>query len=211
MSSDDIEIELDELSWKDKLAQFKVPLILCISGLVILLFGIRLLYFSQSGNREEVEFSQESTSSGVLAVTVTVDIAGAVAKPGVYTLAVDSRIQDLLTKAGGLARDADKTWIAKHINLATKLVDGTKVYIPNSNENYQTQTIQTLGVVSDVDHLISLNTATSSELDSLPGIGPTTAQKIITNRPYQTIEELLSKKVVSKSVFEKIKEKISVY
>ena len=59
--------------------------------------------------------------------------------------------------------------------------------------------------------LIDINAASESELDTLSGIGPVTAGKIIDNRPYGSLEELVSKKAVSSSVFEKIKDHISVY
>jgi competence protein ComEA len=59
--------------------------------------------------------------------------------------------------------------------------------------------------------LINLNLATPAQLDSLPGVGPVTAQKIIDSRPYSTLEELLNKKIVTDKVFTQIKDRISVY
>jgi competence protein ComEA len=58
--------------------------------------------------------------------------------------------------------------------------------------------------------LVDVNNASESELDSLPGVGPVTAAKIIENRPYQTIDELVVKKAVGDSLFGKIKDKITV-
>jgi len=58
--------------------------------------------------------------------------------------------------------------------------------------------------------IISLNQSSMTELESLPGVGPSTAQKIIDNRPYSSIEELLIKKSVSKAVYQKIKDQVSI-
>ena len=58
---------------------------------------------------------------------------------------------------------------------------------------------------------VNLNTATQPELEALPGIGPVTASKIISDRPYQQVEDLLNKKVVSKAIFEKIKDSLVLY
>ena len=58
---------------------------------------------------------------------------------------------------------------------------------------------------------VNINTASQSDLESLPGIGPVTASKIISDRPYQIVEDLVNKKAVSKAVFEKIKDQIVVY
>ena len=59
--------------------------------------------------------------------------------------------------------------------------------------------------------MVNINTATLKELDTLPGIGPVYGQNIIEHRPYSTVEELLSKAVLKKNVYEKIKDKVSVY
>ena len=93
----------------------------------------------------------------------------------------------------------------KNINLAAKLNDGAKIYIPKIEEGDPQE-------ITDMKtSLININTASSETLDTLPGIGPATAAKIISNRPYKSLEELLDKKVVSLKVFEQIKDKITVY
>ncbi|HYM65593.1 MAG TPA: helix-hairpin-helix domain-containing protein, partial [Candidatus Sulfotelmatobacter sp.] len=115
--------------------------------------------------------------------------------------------------AQGLSEDADRDYISKNINLAQKLSDGAKIYIPKIGEVVslnQNSESNVLGVQAQTS-LININSATSESLDSLPGVGPVTAQKIINSRPYATIDELLSKKIVSNSVFTKIKDKITVF
>ena len=110
-------------------------------------------------------------------------------------------------------------YVTKNLNLAIKVTDGTKIYIPKIGET-ETESITPLrsamqnfggqaGIMSNAQ--ININTSSELELDSLPGIGPVTVQKIINSRPYSSIDELLSKKIVGSKVFEEIREKISVY
>lgn len=109
--------------------------------------------------------------------------------------------------AGGLSARADREWVAKNLNLAMKLTDGAKVYVPAFGEN--------AGAPGSSEALVSgtinINTGSASELDGLPGVGPVTAQKIIDNRPYSSVQDLLSKKAVNQKVFDNIKDKISVF
>lgn len=180
-----------------------LALALGVLGLVFLTSGI-LSMFSQQ--KEDIVFETGSEVSSESA-KIAVDVSGAVLKPGLYTLSQDSRIQDALVAAGGLSEDADRDWIEKNLNLALKLRDGLKIYVPRQSDQ---GFVQGAGEVSG-SSLININSATSRELESLPGIGPVTAGKIIHNRPYSSIDELSAKKVVSSKVFEQIKEKITAY
>ena len=187
---------------KEWVSFYKIPLIFGSLG-VLLLGGAGFLWQS-ARQSAKITFTQEATESG----KIKADIEGAIVNPGVYQLLSGSRIQDLLIAAGGLSGEADRDWVGKNLNLAAKLTDGGKVYVPMVGEQKAGAGI--LGY-EDIASKININTASSSELDRLPGVGPVTAQKIIEGRPYQTIEELLSRKIVSKSIFEKIKDKISTY
>ncbi len=115
----------------------------------------------------------------------------------------------------GLPEKADRNWVEKNLNLAAKLSDGAKIYIPklgelqNNTTNF-VQGISSEGNVTGSNSLINVNTVSASELDTLHGVGPVTAQKIISNRPYQSVDELLSKKSVNSKVFSQIKDKVSV-
>ncbi len=95
--------------------------------------------------------------------------------------------------------------------MAQKVSDGSKVYVPAEGE--QAGGTVTGGTVAgaSVQATVNINTATQAELEALPGIGPVTASKIISDRQYQGIEDLLNRKVVSKAVFEKIKDLLVVY
>ena len=144
---------------------------------------------------------------------VKVDVSGAVVNPGVYSLPSDSRMEDALKAAGGVTQSADPAYLTKNINLAQKLSDGIKIYVPQVAE----QTPEAASVmgenVADMGQniLININSASAVELDKLPGVGPARAQKIIDARPYSGIEELVTKKAVTGSVYDEIKNMVSVY
>ncbi len=139
-------------------------------------------------------------------------ITGAVKQPGVYILTSEDRVADLVIKAGGFTENANQEYISKDINLAQKVSDGFKIYIPNLTESYQNKSflISPSGVDATNNNLISLNAATASQLDQLPGVGSVTATKIINARPFASLEDLLTKQVVNKSVYDKIKDLITL-
>jgi len=134
-------------------------------------------------------------------------LAGAVMQPGVYELPSASRLKDLLARAGGLSASADREWIEKNLNLAQKLEDAQKVYIPSQMETEG----EVAGEETVVSGKININTASASELDTLWGIGEARAKAIIDNRPYSSVDELQTKKVIPSNVFERIKDEITVF
>lgn len=194
-------------------------LILALGSIGLILFGyglISLFLFSKPIESDMVFETNEANSGNISNSTkeekITVDIEGSVINPGVYHLPSHSRIQDAVVASGGLSVSADRDFIAKNINLAIKLSDGAKIYIPKIGEDKTNP-----GIMGEVSFLgsavgqININSALEQELDSLPGIGAVTSQKIISGRPYNSIEDLLSKKIVGSKVFDQIKEKIAVY
>ncbi|MEK9176222.1 MAG: helix-hairpin-helix domain-containing protein, partial [Patescibacteria group bacterium] len=107
---------------------------------------------------------------------------------------------------GGMSEDADRDYVQKNINLAQKASDGLKIYVPRLGE----QVLSASNSTSDSPGpVLNINSATFSDLDSLPGVGQVTADKIIQGRPYSDINELVERKIVGQAVFEKIKDKIS--
>jgi len=190
-------------------------------GLSLALGGISLfciiaaiiLLFKTTHVSEPIQFSSDkSAAASVSSQLITVDIEGAVSKPGVYELREGSRVDDLLEYAGGLSRDADEEWVAKTLNRADFLSDGAKFFIPKKGASSGASETGGVGNSSGtvLGTYISVNTASEKELDSLPGVGPVTSQKIISGRPYQRLEELLEKKIVGQSVWEKIRPKITL-
>lgn len=189
-----------------------LPLILGILGLIFFAYGLIGL-FGTNKTPENIVFEASSSVKQPAEVkTILVDIEGAVQKPGVYKLPQESRIQDGLVAAGGLSAKADRAYVAKNFNQAIKLADGAKIYVPSLEEAVaDVSVLSTSSEGTAVGALININTASESELDSLPGVGPVTAQKIIGARPYGAVDELLSKKIVGAKVFDQIKDKIAVY
>lgn len=193
--------------------QYKIPLLIGFFGIIFIVFGL----VSAAKNSQEKNYALEQNAIDEVSNVskeIVVDVEGAVMKPGVYRLKRSAIIQDALIAAGGMSSDADREKVAKSMNLASKVIDGSKIYIPSVGEvSGLTSSPSTSSGSSTGDsssNLININSASENELDSLSGVGIVTTAKIIDNRPYSTVEELLSKKIVSRTVFEKIKDKISV-
>jgi len=188
---------------------FMISLLLLGGGLIDYLFVYHPF------TRDEITFEsvsptipQASRSPQSQEINYVIDISGAVKNPGVYTLAADSRIQDVILKAGGLSEDADTSLVAKQLNLAAKIHDGQKIYIPVVGD---TAVLSSMSEgTQESGRLVNINSASLQELDSLPGVGEISAQKIISNRPYSVINELQTKKVLGKKVFNDIKDMITV-
>ena len=186
---------------RDLLERYKIPIGLSLVGLVLIIGGF---FFSKS---PEVSYPKESLVTKEKPVNV--DISGAVVNPGVYKLKTGELVENAVHEAGGFSEAANKEFISKSLNLAQKLSDGMKIYIPFEGEAGGVSS----GLVSGTNpqSQVNINMASQSELEALPGIGLVTASKIISGRPYQKIEDLLNQKIVSKSTFEKIKGSIVIF
>ncbi len=141
---------------------------------------------------------------------VIVYITGAVPRPGVYALPKDARIQDAISAAGGFLAEADKS----QINLAAVLEDGQKLDIPYIEGASPILGTPVPSVAAATTELVNINTASVDELDTLPGIGPTTAQKIIdyreANGPFLKIEEIVNVPGIGPGTYERLKSMITV-
>ena len=148
-----------------------------------------------------------------------VHVIGAVLRPGLYAFAEGSRVQDAVTAAGGLTSDADLT----RINLAAKLEDGQQLDIPGGGGAVAAQPGPTAGfrvlpsgeaTATPSGDLVNINTASADVLATLPGIGPTTAQRIVDyrteNGPFARIEDLLNVAGIGPATFDNINTLITV-
>ena len=141
---------------------------------------------------------------------IVVHITGAVPRPGVYALPQGARVQDGISAAGGFLAEADKT----PINLAELLEDGEKLDIPYIEGASPVLSTPLPEVVTSTTELININTASAAELDALPGIGPTTAQKIIDyrnqNGSFINTEDIINVSGIGPGTYERIKDLITV-
>ncbi|MCJ7804138.1 helix-hairpin-helix domain-containing protein [Patescibacteria group bacterium] len=175
----------------------KAVVVFALVGLILVSIGVlTLLLVYQKEPEIEIISSEQSEEK------IFVYLEGAIEKPGVYELPLETRLNDLLVRAGGLAANADREWVSQNLNLAQKLTDGAKIYLPFQGEETKEE---------DKSAKININKASSSQLDTLWGIGEKRATDIIKNRPYQSVEELLSKKIIPQNVYEEIKDEITVY
>lgn len=206
-----------------RLKKYKTEVFLLTVAFFIAGISAVIYMYSNSDYHASEENDTQPSVLSARASRILVDIAGAVERPGVYQATPGARLKDLLIQAGGLSAEAERKYIARNFNLAKVVTDQEKIYVPSQEEVAQgifaepqklldyTQPVQTQiqSSVISTDERININSATLEELDTLTGIGKVTAQKIIQNRPYKNVEELVSKKVMKKNVFEKIKELVS--
>jgi competence protein ComEA len=137
-------------------------------------------------------------------------VVGEVQHPGVYTFRDGDRVEDVIRAAGGATADADLS----RLNLAQRLRDEGYVTVPNKNAT----PIPVSGVPSSSSlpgERVNLNTASLKELDALPGIGATYAQRILDyraqNGPFLKANDLVTRKIIPQSTFDKIANLVDVW
>ncbi|MCC7355445.1 MAG: ComEA family DNA-binding protein [Anaerolineae bacterium] len=139
---------------------------------------------------------------GPTSAPLRVDVAGAVVQPDVYVLPLGSIVRDAIRAAGGASPDAD---IAQ-VNQAMPLRDGMQVYVPRRGEMARVvPATSAASAPATPGGKVNINTASLEELDTLPGVGPATAQKIVAGRPYVTVEDILRVPGIGPATFEKLK------
>jgi competence protein ComEA len=143
------------------------------------------------------------------AAALVVHVAGAVARPGVYRLAAAARVADAIDAAGGAAPDAD----LDGLNLAAKVGDGERVYVPRRGEVVAPGPGLSAGTNAPAVPL-DLNTATAEQLDDLPGVGPATAEAIVSYRTehgrFRSVEQLLEVRGIGEAKLAAIRSKVRV-
>ena len=180
-------------------------------------------------NIEKNKISEANNIEDSKISKIKIYITGEVQRPGIYEIEEESRIDDAINAAGGLTEKAN----IKDINLAYKVEDGMKIYIPSNDEKVNEKTDKTLEYVesgkaktpvaatsdkeiqqSSVSAKININTATQSELERLPGVGEAIAKRILEYRKskgrFEKIEDIKNVKGIGDSKFNKLKDKIVV-
>lgn len=199
-----------------------------VAGVAALVLGVAgvAIWLTQPTGGVALEIQSPATvptgrvPAGVEVVTtaapaIVVDVEGAVVDPGVHSLAAGSRVDDAIAAAGGYSAQVDIAAAAASLNLAALVADGQKIHVPARGED---ATLPAAGAgdtpaPGGSGGLIEINHATQEELESLPGIGPVTAGKIIAarkERPFATIDELDLRDVVGPSTLEQIRDLITV-
>lgn len=201
-----------------------------IGTLMIVFIGYYIIQKQEnySYNEIEIETTENSIEGSVNEekienTNIIVHITGEIINDGIIEIEEGSRIADVIEEAGGITEEADLS----KVNLAYQVSDGQKIYIPNINEkeNKIQNSIEEYITNEAGDNIIiegkeissekvNINTATQTELETLNGIGPSTALKIINyrneNGKFETIEDLKNVPGIGEQKFENIKEGICV-
>jgi competence protein ComEA len=172
-----------------------------------------------TANPVELPTSKEESPTPQIKETkdIIAHICGGVKNPGVYSLPENSRVKDFIDAAGGVSKDG----VIDAINLARMVRDGEKIVIPQAGKTATGN--ENGGTVSEPDAQISpeenkgkvdINAATLADFDSIPGIGPVIAQRIIDYRKtkgiFKSVEDIKEVKGIGEKTFEKIKNYIEV-
>lgn len=191
---------------------FLLKVAIFVIGLLSIVVG-SLLSLGKVGQAQAVQncplpdFSSGEVGGQVAASVsnITLDIGGAVLKPGLYELKSGSRYADLIALAGGLSKEVSKEFVAKELNLSKELKDQEKVYVPFAEES-----IDLSGDTETSSALVSINDATAVALQALRGVGEVTAQKIIAGRPYSELRQLVTNKILSEKLFENLQSQLKL-
>lgn len=208
--------------------------IIKITAIAVVIVGAIIYYICTKDNQENyndilTQNAVVSNTNEVVTNTVTeektkikVYVTGEVNSPGVIELEEGSRIDDAIKAAGGISSNAD----IRDINLAYEVDDGDKIYIPNKEETEQNQTDETAvgseqGTAGSISSntssgngKVNINKATASELTNIPGVGQSTAEKIVAyreeNGKFSSIEDIQKVSGIGSAKYQNIKDYISV-
>ena len=195
------------------------PVVLLAAGAAVLVGAVAVVLAvggvggaAEGPDRNGVVAASTGSALGVADGEVVVDVAGAVVRPGVYRLTSGARVGDAINAAGGFSARVDADRVAADLNLAAAVSDGQQIRVP-SRDDPQTTTAAPGSGAGSAGGLIDLNTATQAELESLPGIGPVTATKILDARgqtPFASIDDLRERGLVGEKTFDSIRALITV-
>lgn len=191
--------------WKIWLRKYKGYL---ACGVIAILSMVSIL-IQQWDRKQTLRVNQQEivTNKGKIAIYMT----GAVQNPGVYYVEENSRLTQALDICGGVLENAD----INALNLAQKLVDGDKIVVPEKKEKSVADQIAEEEEEKEEarEGKININTASQAELEDIPGVGPSTAKKIIEYRKknsFQTIEDIMEVSGIGEAKFDTMKDSICV-
>jgi competence protein ComEA len=152
--------------------------------------------------------AQQVSSSPSPAITLIVDVAGAVHDPGVYEFAEGDRVIDAIEKAGGPMPKADLSLL----NLAAPLTDGTQILVPKAGP--PGAVVPGVGAPGSAGGLLNINSASATELETLPGIGEVLAATIVEyrdqNGPFASVDDLLDVSGIGPATLEEIRDQVTI-
>ena len=221
-----------------KSLDLKVKIIIISITVFVIGFIIAIFYFNFFASPKDIsedvidkneltnEMIEEYTTGGFSLTnnskkSIIVHVIGAVNNPGVVQLGEGARIKDAIDASGGQTEDANLS----KVNLAYILDDGTQIYIPSVNDKVTDETVLIKqdageGVIVESDKTegnvgkVNINNASLEKLQTLPGVGQATAQKIIdyrnANGKFNQIEDLKKIEGIGDSKFDKLKQYITV-
>lgn len=184
---------------------------------------------NKTENTNETVPENENNNTVISPASLVVDVSGEVNSPGVYTLSEGARVNDAIIAAGGLTEKGD----ISYINRAAPIADGTKIYIPsvvktdgdsntilknqgqinlNNNGGYIHYNSPEYG--DSIGGKVNINTADKTALETIPGIGPVTAEKILVyrekNGKFNALDEIMNVSGIGEKTFERIEEYITL-
>ena len=208
----------------------KQKIIFIVIGILMVMFiGYYIIKKQDDYKYKEIETIIEEDSAAnavnyeekIEDTSIIVHVTGAIKKDGIIKAKQGDRIADVIEKAGGITEEADLS----KVNLAYRVSDGQKIYIPSINEkDFQTETEEYITneagkniIVEEKEtnkEKVNINTATQTELETLSGIGPSTALKIINyrneNGKFKTKEDIKNVPGIGEQKYESIKENINI-
>ncbi len=193
-----------------------------LSGSRLLLIGAAVLVAASvgaallvagnpSGDMQVSAAASDSAHPAASQAMLVIEVAGAVARPGVYSLNPGSRVGDAIKAAGGYSPDVDPRQAEGQLNLAARLQDAQLIRVPRRSDVPAAGASP--GARASSGGPLNLNAATAEQLDALPGVGPVTAQKIVAAReqkPFGKVDDLVTRKIVSAATLAKIRTLVTV-
>jgi len=185
------------LDWLNSLEPKKRKQLYLGAGLVALLFGVLL---SNTSSPKPEEAAEGSSGNFTVSGEIFIHVVGEVTEPGLYELDYGSRVRDVIAAAGGFTSEA----VESSVNLARLVSDGEQVVILAESQM----------ATSETDGFISLNRATSSQLESLPGIGPALAGRILAYRDeigsFASVDQLREVTGIGSKLFGQLKANLTL-